>query len=915
MRTAIDLTDIDISTVLWGLGVDNGFTLYTNGTLVDSDNQGGGTFRWEYNGGFGGALEPGTNVIAVALEDHGGATGFDMQVTAALPPTLTIDDASVTEGGDLDFSVSLSYAVFEDAVITYSTADGSATTADNDYLAQINQTLTIPAGQTTGTITVVTTQDNDFEPDETLDLNLTAVLVNDNTVASGPIFWTNWMTGTGSTTADPSAAPFVGSGIITTGTLTVTVTYTNPQGIHFFQPGPGVVNSGTDYYQNRSDFDGSPSADTLIGRNPATSPFTSTVVTNIPTNTDLIALIFAGSQTLTFSEVIANPVFSYVSLNGNGYGFDHDFEILSFGDSSDGNDCGYFRCGTSFKNVVDLGGGNFEYQLLGGSSTNTTFAVAEPHGTIRFLGAFDTLTWRSLSDEEWNGFTIGVQGTSSEVGVDVTIADGTGVGTILNDDTANVAPTGITLSPSSVDENSANETEVGIIEVTDPDTGDTHTLELTDTANGRFALSDGKIVVADGSQLDFETDTSHGITVEATDQGGTGLSLSVNFTVDINDLNEEPTSITLSPNSVDENSAPNTVVGTITVTDPDVGDTDHTLALTDDAGGRFTLSGNQIVVTDGSLLDFETNTSHGITVKATDQGGTGLTLSVILTVDVINVVEPRDLKVGAIDGLTQYSGESKKIQKAIREINKSLEKGWVNDSQLDPKHGQKVFDREKHAVKELMHVLKDETKGKNKVSPGAETAATTAIADLVLADQMLAQVALAEAQDAVVVDPTRRQEKVDKEIAKADKELAKGDSEGNKNKPKSDKAIDHYKKSWKHSQKAIKFAAKVPKPEKGNGDKSDPLHLSSLSSGDAIASLIEYIEEQGPSLPLGPSLITDLNAVNSALSDPGDQPEIDLLNAFVERVDEAKDDHLIRPGQARILSRSANVIVGIIEGN
>ena len=65
---------------------------------------------------------------------------------------------------------------------------------------------------------------------------------------------------------------------------------------------------------------------------------------------------------------------------------------------------------------------------------------------------------------------------------------------------------------------------------------------------------------------------------------------------------------------MDENSAPNTVGGTITVTDPDVGDTDHTLALTDDAGGRFTLSGNQIVVTDGSLLDFETNTSHGITV-------------------------------------------------------------------------------------------------------------------------------------------------------------------------------------------------------------------------------------------------------------------------------------------------------------
>ena len=107
-------------------------------------------------------------------------------------------------------------------------------------------------------------------------------------------------------------------------------------------------------------------------------------------------------------------MFSYVSLNGYGYGFDQDFGILSFGDSSDGNDCGYWGCGTSFKKVVDLGGGKFEYQLLG---------TGEPHGTIRFLGAFSTLTWRSLSNEYWNGFTVGVQGTAAEV----SDADGDGV--------------------------------------------------------------------------------------------------------------------------------------------------------------------------------------------------------------------------------------------------------------------------------------------------------------------------------------------------------------------------------------------------------------------------------------------------------------------------------------------------------
>ena len=201
--------------------------------------------------------------------------------------------------------------------------------------------------------------------------------------SAAPVFWTDWTSGS-------NTAGFTGLGTITTGTSTVDVTYNNPQGIAFFQSGGGI-----DYYQNNRS-----------GRDPATSPYTSALVDNIPTGTDIVALRFAGTQTLSFSETIANPVFSYVSLNGNGYAFDQDFEILSFGNASDGNDCGYWGCGTSFKNIVDLGGGVFEYQLLG---------TGEPHGTIRFTGAFDTVSWRSLSSENWNGFTVGVQGTAAEV--------------------------------------------------------------------------------------------------------------------------------------------------------------------------------------------------------------------------------------------------------------------------------------------------------------------------------------------------------------------------------------------------------------------------------------------------------------------------------------------------------------------
>lgn len=197
-------------------------------------------------------------------------------------------------------------------------------------------------------------------------------------------YWTDWTGGD----IDPGAG-FQAQGTITTPTSSVTVTYTNPKGVGFYQP-----SGGTDYY---------------VGGSGSTSPYTSSLVDNRPTGTDIIALAYAGTQTLQFSQSIANPVFAFVSLNGNGYAFDQDFDILSVG-GVDGNECGYWGCGGVVKVVVDLGGGKYEYQLNASNVGGT-----EPHGTLRFTGAFDTVTWRSATNEFWNGFTVGVQGTAAEV--------------------------------------------------------------------------------------------------------------------------------------------------------------------------------------------------------------------------------------------------------------------------------------------------------------------------------------------------------------------------------------------------------------------------------------------------------------------------------------------------------------------
>jgi hypothetical protein len=95
--------------------------------------------------------------------------------------------------------------------------------------------------------------------------------------------------------------------------------------------------------------------------------------------------------------------------------------------------------------------------------------------------------------------------------------------------------------------------------------------------------------------------------------------------------------VLLTGSSVRENSAGGTVLGALSAVDPDAGNS-HTFTLVNNAGGRFALSGNNVVVANGSLLNYEAATSHQIVVRATDGGG----LSVEKTVD-INVLNVNEL--------------------------------------------------------------------------------------------------------------------------------------------------------------------------------------------------------------------------------------------------------------------------------
>ena len=94
---------------------------------------------------------------------------------------------------------------------------------------------------------------------------------------------------------------------------------------------------------------------------------------------------------------------------------------------------------------------------------------------------------------------------------------------VINEPT-NSFPTAITLSNNTIKENSKVGAGVGRLSVIDPDSSDTHTLELLSDGNGSFRLSGNRLVVAPEANLDFEKNKTRNITVRATDSNNASVT-------------------------------------------------------------------------------------------------------------------------------------------------------------------------------------------------------------------------------------------------------------------------------------------------------------------------------------------------------------------------------------------------------
>lgn len=275
-------------------------------------------------------------------------------------------------------------------------------------------------------------------------------------------------------------------------------------------------------------------------------------------------------------------------------------------------------------------------------------AVAIANGTVTLNGLgqlifapaanfFGSTAFSYTAQDGNGGFT------TANVQVDVTNVNDAPTDIVFN---GNPATSAISLA-----ENSAAGTVVATLTTIDPDntpavSNDTFTYTLANSFGGRFEIVGNQIRVLNAALLDFETGPN-AFTLSVTANDGHGGTRTEDVVVALADVNEAPADIVFNGNaatasaSVGELSPANTVVATLTATDPDGGANGAggiSFSLADSADGRFAIIGNQIVLANPALIDFEdpTNPAHSYVLKvnATDAGG--LSRTEAFTVNITN---------------------------------------------------------------------------------------------------------------------------------------------------------------------------------------------------------------------------------------------------------------------------------------
>ncbi|MFM6829070.1 MAG: cadherin domain-containing protein [Novosphingobium sp.] len=282
-----------------------------------------------------------------------------------------------------------------------------------------------------------------------------------------------------------------------------------------------------------------------------------------------------------------------------------------------------------------------------GSEVQEIWITGVPGGVTLSAGTFDSVAaaWK-LTQAQLSGLKLNAPaGWFSDLTLTVTgkATENGGTATSVARQftvVVNAAPTGATLT-ASVNENALNGTVAGTVAGTDPD-GDALTYSMIDGAGGRFVISSSGVVsIGNAALINFETATSHAITVRVTDPRGEYIDRSLTVAVqNVNEANSLPATHGF---GVNENVVVGTVVGAVTASDIDSTDTafgqqryyfwNGTNIGSISSDGRYSIDSVTGEIKTRYLLNFEAGTtSVDYTVYARDNAGAYGALQVQTTV-------------------------------------------------------------------------------------------------------------------------------------------------------------------------------------------------------------------------------------------------------------------------------------------
>ncbi len=182
----------------------------------------------------------------------------------------------------------------------------------------------------------------------------------------------------------------------------------------------------------------------------------------------------------------------------------------------------------------------------------------------------------------------------------------------------------IRLSSTVIAENAEVNDVIGTLSVANG--SGSYTFSITADPDGKFNISGTDLRV--DAALDYETATSHQVTIEA--DNGVDPPISRTFTIRVTNVLEVTlAALSLDADEIEENSAEDTVVGAI------VGaSSGSTVSLLDSAGGRFKLSGGN-----------EAATSYEITLRETHSDASNSPRDTVIEITILddesdNPVEP-----------------------------------------------------------------------------------------------------------------------------------------------------------------------------------------------------------------------------------------------------------------------------------